>query len=119
MQTALLDSHSELFVRGFQHDHEEAITLIGYDERKDDFIEVPYGYDPDNIRYHIEEIEHHVFHVTGFVFQHPLGATISAEFAEPVVGLKRCLGTDGMEIDSYSYENDLEKAIVAKLGRIS
>lgn len=119
MHNQILDSHSELFVQGFYRDHEEAITLIGHDERTPDFIETPYGSNPDSIRYHIEEIEIHTFHVTGFAFQHPHGATITVQFAEPILGLKRTLATDGMELDDMSYESDVEKAILARLGRIS
>jgi hypothetical protein len=75
MQNQLLDSHSELFVREFFNDHEEAITLIGEDAHRDDFIETPYGSSPDSIRYHTRSIVHHSFKVTGFVFKHPQGAT--------------------------------------------
>lgn len=120
MQNPLLDSKSELFVRSFHHDHEEAITLIGRDMHKDDFIETPYsGGHPDNVRYHTRSIVQHSFEVTGFVFNHSHGTTIIGEFAQPIVGFERTLEMDGEEIDGNSYEDKLEKAIVAKLGRIS
>jgi hypothetical protein len=119
MQNPLLDSKSELFVREFFNDHEEAITLIGRDDHADDFIEEPYGSNPDSIRYYTRPIVRHTFNVTGLIFKHPLGATITACFTKSVLAFERTLDTDGMEIDGNSYENDLEKAIVAKLGRIS
>ncbi|MHC2315200.1 hypothetical protein ACVIHC_002246 [Bradyrhizobium diazoefficiens] len=119
MQNPLLDSHSELFVREFFHDHEDAITLIGQDEHKPDFIETPYGGRSDEIRYHVRDIVRHSFTVTGFIFKHPHGATISARFATPIVAFERTLETDGEEIDGNSYEDALEKKIVATCGNIS
>lgn len=118
MFNPLLDSHSEPFVRSFARDYEDTITLIGRDVHKDDFIETPYGGRSDDMRYHTRSIVHHSFEVTGFVFKHPHGATISAEFAEPIVGFERTLEMDGEEIDGNNYEHLLEKAIVAKLVRI-
>lgn len=117
MQNQLLDSHSELFVREFFNDHEEAIILIGYDERKPDFIETPYsGGHPENVRYHTRKIECCAFHVTGFVFKHPHGATITAEFSEPFCALQRTLEKDGEEIDSISQDSRLEKMIGCRRG---
>ncbi|UZE47009.1 hypothetical protein ONR75_18570 [Rhodopseudomonas sp. P2A-2r] len=120
MNSLIPDGHSELFVRGFASDHEDAITLIGYDERKADYIETPYsGGNPDNIRYYTRKIECCAFYATGFTFKHPHGAIITAEFAEPVRALERTLEEDGEEIDSFSFDERLVRAIVAKLGNIS
>lgn len=120
MNSPLLDSHSELFIRGFSSDHEDAIALTGYDERKPDYIETPYsGGNPDNVRYYTRKIECCAFYVTGFTFKHPHGVTISAQFAEPVRALERTLEEDGEEIDSFSFDERLVRAIVAKVGNIS
>jgi hypothetical protein len=119
MQNPLLDSHSELFFQEFFNDHEEAITLIGRDDYAEDFIEEPYGSNPDSISYYTRPIVRHTFNVTGLIFKHPHGATITTRFAEPMLAFERTLDTDGMEIDGNSYEDASEKAIVAKLGRIS
>lgn len=120
MQTPILDSHSELFIRGFASDHEDAITLIGFDERKDDYIETPYsGGHPDNVRYHARKIECCAFYVTGFSFKHPHGAIISGQFAEPITAVQRTLEEDGEEIDSISFDHRIERAILAKVGCIS
>ncbi len=118
-QTQLLDSHSELFVREFSNDHEEAITLIGVDSIEDDVIETPYGSNPDSIRYHTRNITLHSFSVTGFIFRHPAGATISAQFPKPVLAFERTLEEDGEAIDGNAYYSEVEKAIVAQCGNVS
>lgn len=120
MQNTIIDSHSELFIRGFASDHEDAITLTGYDEHREGFIETPYsGGHPDNVRYYTRKIEHCEFYATGFTFKHPHGATITAQLASPVLALERTLEEDGEEIDSFSFDERLVRAIVSKLGHIS
>lgn len=119
MQSHINEQRSDSFVQSFYRDHEDAITLIGYDERKPDFIETPYGSNPDSVRYHTRKIDCCTFYVTGFIFHHPHGATVSGEFAEPITAAQCTLEEDGEEIDSMTFEDRLEKAIVAKLGCIS
>ena len=95
------------------------LKLIVSEEAKTDVLETEIGWNGERVFYATKSVLNVEALVHGFVWNHPHGATISANFEKPLTLATACLDDDGAEIDFDSNYCAVGNAIMAKLGKVA
>lgn len=108
MNSSILERFSHKFLADFQSEH--SVQLIANDDIRNEWAEDGYK---------TAQVSHHELEVTGFRWEHPSGAIISGNFAQPFVAFERVSNTYGEQLEVTYHDERICDAIVAKCGRIS
>ena len=111
-----MHNNTDNFIKELEQDF--GAILFTQESIESDFIESAGGNCADDISYDVMTVEKTTAHATGFIFNHPYGATIRATFAKPVDVFTATVSSHGDEVDFEDNSNTLARAILAKLGNI-